>query len=327
MSSLNLNDLRIGLDASLQPPATTATEGSNPKLPEDILLMIFVIFTKDNFRNLKTTVRVNLFLYNQFSPRLYRFVSLCHYEVVECAQWVRGLANNRSTSDPESATALDRTRQRLLSLCQSIEYLTIKDKTVGILIAKITSSANDLFKNVRYLSLGKGFMRFLRKIDNHGKQVRQSREVVTTLGRHLRPKHLCIDTLRPYAKKNVKPPEIWKLEIMKKDWDLDSITFHNDSGLDKVLFSNVTNQTIFHSPESHKRGYRHFNPFHPIIFTLISSTGKRFDLYPSFIKIVHDEDNYQLLLSPELENNIEREHIHSVRDGRNERCVCCNRGY
>ncbi|WWC88856.1 uncharacterized protein L201_003771 [Kwoniella dendrophila CBS 6074] len=149
-----------------------------------------------------------------------------------------------------------RLRDRFTSLCHSVTHLELVDREssqglVQILINNDLKNSFSLFKNVRYLILKNEFMRFLQKLDykDLDKNVRKthlhSRRVVVLLGRFLKPKHLCIEHLRVYDKKNPKSPEVWKVELMKKSWNLESITFHDEIGQTRMIFSNAPKQVFF----------------------------------------------------------------------------------
>ncbi|WWC70595.1 uncharacterized protein I206_104546 [Kwoniella pini CBS 10737] len=252
---------------------------SSPKFPEDILDSIFDTFTSMNFDYLKTAVLINKSMYNRYSPRLYRHVSFNQYTI--------------------SSFQLPELPKRFKTLCQTITHLSICDKEASQGIAQILSSipkriSTTLFKNVEYLILKDEVMRFLHKTDRHIKDNNSefdSKQIVEILGKFLKPKHLCIEklnscddkecaTLKECDKKDPNLPEIWKLEILKKNWNLNSITFHNDIGSKRVIFSIIINQRFFLTQIPPRTTWFPWMEDYPTNSILISSTHKPFNFYP-----------------------------------------------
>ncbi|WWC62381.1 uncharacterized protein I303_104977 [Kwoniella dejecticola CBS 10117] len=232
-------------------------EHSAPRLPMDILMSLFDLFTSSasTFNNLKTAVQVNTILYSRYQPKLYQYIILSRYNI-------DGLVSHATLSlslfpsamkDHEMEVEVRRKRRRFLSLCRSIKNLEIVDElaargVVQILSSKSIYKAQSLLFNVEYLILREGFMRSLQDFDwiaDETTGLLKNGKMIVVLGKYLKPKHVCIDTLRTVDKKEPDSAEIRKIEKMKRGWKLESITLHNDIGRTRIVFSDVAKQSYY----------------------------------------------------------------------------------
>ncbi|WVW84459.1 hypothetical protein I302_106493 [Kwoniella bestiolae CBS 10118] len=331
MALLSFQHFLDGLDDSLTPPAAPApalapTSPSPPREPkkkipipkfaDDLLSAIFDLFTATgNFAHLKIAVQVNTFLYNRYQPRLYRYIKFDKYNIDDFQLHATlNLASSDSQSPPR------RNRDRFLNLCHSIIHLEITDeetsqKIVQVLISRELRGSQTLFKSVEYLILRNEFMRFLQKVDYHAlDRTLHSKRVVQLLGRYLKPRHLCIENLRAYDKKNSKSPEVWKVEILKGGWKLDSMTLHHDVGSTRMIFTDVPLQQFFPNP-----------PLGVSSSVLAPSTEDDTCYTKTKVEIYQDYSNHSVIVPADLQNRIKVGDVKIYEESSLGRCTCCVR--
>nr|XP_018262562.1 uncharacterized protein I303_05579 [Kwoniella dejecticola CBS 10117]OBR84720.1 hypothetical protein I303_05579 [Kwoniella dejecticola CBS 10117] len=324
MPLLNLQDFLHGLNESLTPPESL-TPGPppaipipglpSPKLPEDILAPIFDIFTTSNFHNLRIAVQVNTYLYNRYRSQVYRYISLDKYKIGDF-QLHATLNLAKSNSTVTSPKIAKRKLTRFTSFCHSSTHLEIADKEsaqglVEVLASSSLKNTLHVLQNVEYLILKPDFVRFLQKIDYHNPKLNtdkapDSKRTVQLLVRYLQPRHMCIDTLRADDKKNPKSPEIWKIELLKRNWKIESMTFHNDVGDTRVIFTNVATQRFF------------VHTLYGGPANLVPSVDRPFDHYPSEVHI-HQYTNFtppQVTISAGLEPHIKSKDLKEDMESR-----------
>ncbi|OCF62298.1 hypothetical protein L486_01966 [Kwoniella mangroviensis CBS 10435] len=319
MSLLSFQEFLNGLDETLDPspsppPPLLRPRKPSPKFPEDVLSTIFDVFTSFDFHNLKIAVQVNSFLYNRYQPKLYRYISLKSNNV---GDFQLHATLNLATSD--TGLPPRRNRDRFLNLCHSITHLEIDDEEasqqiVQVLVSKDLRSSQTLFRKVEYLILRNGFLGFLQKIDYHAFDGSlHSKRVVQLLGRYLKPKHLCVENLRAYDKKNPKSPEIWKLEILKSHWNLDSMTFHHDIGSTRIIFTGVPLQKFF---------LAYLAGASPSV--LMPSTEDNIGNDQTRVQIHQDSPDHTVGISVDLQRRIRGQDVMVFEDRSMGECVCCS---
>ncbi|WVQ65977.1 uncharacterized protein L199_004155 [Kwoniella botswanensis] len=130
--------------------------------------------------------------------------------------------------------------------------------------------------------------------------------------------HLEIDdeeakNLRAYDKKNPKSPEIWKLEILKSHWNLHSMTFHNDVGSTRIIFTGVPLQRFFMA---------HLAGRSPSV--LMPSTEDNIGNDQTRVQIYQDSPNHTVGMSVDLQRRIRGQDVTVFGDQSMGECVCCS---
>ncbi|WVQ96775.1 hypothetical protein IAU59_003882 [Kwoniella sp. CBS 9459] len=252
--------------STIKPQSSSAAS----RLPLEVLSLILDAFVDFDFLSLKTATRIDIASYRRYYQRLYRHAKFDQSNVDVLHNLIYRPYTGReddfyddylsedSCSDSESGVVSAipddlhaRARSRIRSVCRSIVYLTLVDEHAGKTLALKTkshaySSHGMLFPNLEFLTLKNGFMRYLESFDYRERYLpMDSKRMVKQIGGAMRPKHLCIESLRVRERKDSKSPEIWKIGLLKQDWGLETITFHREMWDIRTLFSGISLHRFF----------------------------------------------------------------------------------